>query len=206
MKLNLPDYVHFYRDRHGKPHCYFRRRGYPSVTLPLPWSTNFRMAYEEALDGTQLPKRQIGKDKVVPGTVADLITRYYQSKEWLELRATSKATYRRMLERFRAENGHRRVASLDREKVEKMLTNRASTPSAANNWLDRLRILMRLAIKLKMRTDDPTYGIKPYKIESEGFKRLTENELSDFSRLCHHGCGKTIIEAQNVDRNHSPKV
>ncbi len=50
-------------------------------------------------------------------------------------------------------NGHRRVASLDREKVKEMLANRASTPSAANNWLDHLRLLMRLAIDLKMRTD-----------------------------------------------------
>ncbi len=166
MKLKLPDYVHFYKDRHGKPHCYFRRRGCPSVTLPLPWASNFRMAYEEALNGTALAKRQIGKDKVGPGTIADLIARYYQSKEWLALRDTSRATYRSMLERFRAENGHRRVASLDREKVKEMLANRASTPSAANNWLDRLRLLMRLAIDLKMRTDDPTYGIKPYKIES----------------------------------------
>jgi hypothetical protein len=37
-------------------------------------------------------------------------------------------------------------------------------------------------------------------------KRPTENELSDFSRLWHDGCGKTIIEAQNVDQNHSAKV
>jgi hypothetical protein len=37
-------------------------------------------------------------------------------------------------------------------------------------------------------------------------KRLTENELSDFRRLWHDGCGKTIIEAQDVDRNHSPEV
>ena len=37
-------------------------------------------------------------------------------------------------------------------------------------------------------------------------KRLTENELSDFSRLWHDGCGKTIIEAQDVEQNHSPEV
>src|SRR6516164_5070204 len=37
-------------------------------------------------------------------------------------------------------------------------------------------------------------------------KRLTENELSDFSRLWHGGCGETIIEAQHVDRNHSPET
>jgi hypothetical protein len=37
-------------------------------------------------------------------------------------------------------------------------------------------------------------------------QRLTENELSDFSRLWHDGCGEAIIEAQDVDRNHSRKV
>src|SRR6202035_1113503 len=37
-------------------------------------------------------------------------------------------------------------------------------------------------------------------------ERLTENELSDFRRLWHDGCGKTISEAQDVDRNHSPEV
>jgi uncharacterized protein YjbI with pentapeptide repeats len=37
-------------------------------------------------------------------------------------------------------------------------------------------------------------------------KRLTENELSDFSRLCHDDCVEAIIEAQDVDRNHSTEV
>ena len=37
-------------------------------------------------------------------------------------------------------------------------------------------------------------------------KRLTENELSDFSRLCHDGCVEAIIESQDVDRNHSTEV
>jgi hypothetical protein len=37
-------------------------------------------------------------------------------------------------------------------------------------------------------------------------ERLTENELSDLSRLWHDGCSKTIIEVQNVDRNHSAEV
>jgi alkanesulfonate monooxygenase SsuD/methylene tetrahydromethanopterin reductase-like flavin-dependent oxidoreductase (luciferase family) len=37
-------------------------------------------------------------------------------------------------------------------------------------------------------------------------KRLTENELSDFSRLWHDGCVDAIIEVQDVDRNHSTQV
>jgi hypothetical protein len=42
-------------------------------------------------------------------------------------------------------------------------------------------------------------------VESEPY-RLTENELSYFSRLWHHGCVKAIIEAQDVDRNHPAQV
>jgi hypothetical protein len=41
---------------------------------------------------------------------------------------------------------------------------------------------------------------------AEKAKRLTENELSDFSRLWHDGCVEAIIEAQDVDRNHSTEV
>jgi hypothetical protein len=37
-------------------------------------------------------------------------------------------------------------------------------------------------------------------------QRMAENELGDFSRLWHDGCGVAIIEAQDVDRNHSPQV
>jgi hypothetical protein len=37
-------------------------------------------------------------------------------------------------------------------------------------------------------------------------QRLTENESSDFSRFWHDGCDEAIIEAQDVDQNHSPAV
>jgi hypothetical protein len=46
-------------------------------------------------------------------------------------------------------------------------------------------------------------GITAIRIEAE---RLTENELSDFSRLWHDGCAEAIIESQDVDRNHSAEV
>ena|ERR1700752_2361754 len=50
-----------------------------------------------------------------------------------------------------------------------------------------------------LRHDGLTNTVRP-------FKRLTENELSDFSRLWHDGCVEAIIEAQDVDRNHSTQV
>jgi hypothetical protein len=36
-------------------------------------------------------------------------------------------------------------------------------------------------------------------------KCLTEKELRDFSKLSFEGCVSEIIEAQHVDRNHSPE-
>ena len=55
-------------------------------------------------------------------------------------------------------------------------------------------------------THPDTYSALVDKTALAASERPTENELSDFSRLWHDGCGKTIIEAQNVDRNHSAEV
>ena len=49
-------------------------------------------------------------------------------------------------------------------------------------------------------------GLASFGASASDPQRLTENELSDFSRLWHDGCGKTIIEAQDVDQNHSAQV
>jgi hypothetical protein len=68
------------------------------------------------------------------------------------------------------------------------------------------------------RTDlvyqEPAGGLIKEQQYAEGFvltgwkiaKRLTENELSDFSYLWHDGCAEAITEAQDVDRNHSAEV
>jgi hypothetical protein len=50
-----------------------------------------------------------------------------------------------------------------------------------------------------MRATDPPTGFSAP-------KRLTQNELSDFSWLCDDGCGEAIIETQYVDRNHSTEI
>src|SRR5262249_9111243 len=86
------------------------------------------------------------------------------------LSPSTQATYRGIIERFRREHGHRRVAHLQRDKISEMLGNRVKTPSAANNWLRMVRMLMRFAIELRMRHDDPTLGIKTLKIRTDGFQ------------------------------------
>lgn len=128
---------------------------------------------------TPHPVVEIGAERTKPGTVAALVVTYFNSAQFRSLSPSTQATYRGILERFRADHGHRRVAHLARENAE-MLGNRASTPAAANNWLRMVRMLMRLAVELGMRTDDPTFGIKPLRIRSDGFQIWRPDQIAAF--------------------------
>ena len=68
-------YVHEFRDRHGKPRRYFRRPGFKRVRLPgLPGSQVFMDAYQSALDGGA--RIEIGATRSVAGTVGALVSAY----------------------------------------------------------------------------------------------------------------------------------
>jgi integrase len=58
----------------------------------------------------------------------------------------------------------------------------ADRPAAANNLLDRLRSLMRLAVDEEWRKDDPTVGLKGFAQKTEGFHSWTEDEIAAFER------------------------
>jgi hypothetical protein len=171
MMRKAPEYTHGFIDRHGKPRYYFRRAGRKQVPLPgMPWSPEFMAAYEAATKGDAAPRVELGANRTVPGTVAALVVAYFNSGHFLGLSPSTKATYRGIIERFRNEHGHRRVAHLQHEKLVEMLGNRSATTSAANNWLRMVRMLMRFAIKAKIRTDDPTLGIKTIKSKMMVFR------------------------------------
>jgi len=116
-------------------------------------------AHEAALNNEPLPKIGI-PGQTQPGTIADLIERYYRgSEKFANLKPSTQRSYRRVIEKFRAANGHRSVATLNRATIKKMLANRAETPAAANEWLKMVRALLRFAVDIGMRSDDPTIGI-----------------------------------------------
>jgi len=182
-EMRKPPYTHGFIDRHGKPRFYFRRAGYKQVPLPgLPWSPEFMTAYEAAMKGEAAPRIQIGANRTQPGTVAALVVAYFGSSQFLSLSPSTQATYRGIIERFRRDHGHRRVAHLQRDKLAEMLGNRVKTPSAANNWLRMVRMLMQLAIELGIRKDDPTLGIKTLKIRSDGFQIWGPEHIEKFRK------------------------
>ncbi len=172
-------YVHEFVDRHGKPRHYFRRTGFKQVRLPEPpGSQEFNEAYQSASEGAA--RIEIGATRSAGGSVGALVSAYLNSMGFKDLAAETQRSLRNILERFREEHGNKRVATLQREHVQKMVNGKAGTPSAARNFLKALRPLMTLAVELGMRGDNPTLGVKRPKIKTSGFRTWTEEDIAAF--------------------------
>ena len=173
-----PKFVHGYIDRHGKSRFYFRRAGFKKIPLSgLPWSPEFMAAYETALASTQ--RIEIGASRTNPGTINALVVTYYKSDGWHALAADTQKTRLRIIEKFRAQHGDKRVALLRREHILKML-GAIGKPSAKRHWLKAIRGLLRSAVP-GMRRDDPTEGIANIKLpKSKGHHTWTDDEIDQY--------------------------
>ena len=101
-------FVKSYRDRHGKARHYFRKPGAISIALPGEYgSPEFLLAYRDAVESA--PRRDIGADRIAPGTVAALIVLFYRSKGYRGCAAQTRSTYRNTLEKIRSAHGDKLV-------------------------------------------------------------------------------------------------
>jgi hypothetical protein len=115
-------YIHRFHDRHGKVRHYFHRPGFKPVALRgLPGSEEFMAAYQAAMAG-QEPAPQIGASKTKPGTVSAAVVGYFNSLAFRALSPSTQATYRGVLEAFRAQHGDKRIALLQCRDINKMLS------------------------------------------------------------------------------------
>jgi integrase len=179
-RMKLPSYVHAFVDRHGKPRFYFRRTGFKKTPLPgLPWSPDFMAAYQAALEGAS--PIEVGRKRCSPGTVAAAVASYFASASFASsLAPSTRSTRRRILERFREQHGDKRITTLGRVHIERMVETKAATPGAALNFLVTLRALMRYAVTVGLRADDPTVGIRAPKYRSGGFYTWSEDDIAKF--------------------------
>ena len=174
-------YVQAFADRHHRLRHYFRRPGFQRVALPgLPGSAEFMAAYELALGGVIAPKRQIGIERTVAGTLNALIVAYYTSADFRGLAASTQRARRNLMEGLRTRHGHRVVAELRAQHVRKLMDAKADTPEAANNLRKALRTLMRYAVDRGWRDDDPTVGVRKIRNRSAGFHSWTDEEIAAF--------------------------
>ena len=150
-------------DRHGRVRHYFRRDRGARVLLPgEPGSAEFMRAYEAALANGPQPSK--AKRRGAPGTFDDLLQTYFESMAFVRLAPSSKEAYRLTAEKLvREENiGHRLVAQLQREHVDRMMGSGQRRRARPTTPLGVLRILVRHAIELGWRTDDPTLRIRRF--------------------------------------------
>jgi integrase len=173
-------HVSAFRDRHGKVRFRFRRKGSRTVYLPgVPGSPEFAAAYAEAAAGVT-SKLEVGASRTAPGTINALAISIYASAEWSQLAPTTQSSRRNIIEAMRRDYGAFRVATLEQSHVRTMRDKKRDTPCAANNFIKVLRWMMAFAIERNLRRDNPVIGVKPLRIESDGFHTWTEDEVVQF--------------------------
>lgn len=176
-KIDLP-YVQALTDRHGKRRHYYRRAGYPRVTLPgTPGSAEFMAAYAEA--DARAP-RVDPREKVQPRSINALIVEYYSSASFLELRDSTKRGYRNILDRFRAQYGDKGAASIQTHHLEAIFHKMGDRTGAARNLRRRLNKVFGLAVRLGWRAGNPVAHTSAIKRKTEGFIPWSEDDIAQF--------------------------
>jgi integrase len=176
VTIELPEGVTVYRDRHGKARYRFRKTGMKAHAFKsAPGSAEFDAEYQ----GCFAAPIMAGEGRAVPGSINDLVNRFYQTPKWLAMKPSSKATYRGIIERFRAPRGSHPVSMLKTKHIDKILGDMSGTPAAANNLRKVLKRLFAYAIKIDMRADNPATESDKF-AEGDGFHTWTEEEIEQF--------------------------
>ena len=176
-------YVHAFRDRAGRMRYYFRRNGKRTPLPGLPGCSEFMEAYATLLSNRA---QHVGQRlAAAPKTFAALAIRYYGSPQYQSLSASSRTNYRRVIDGFLEEHGHRRVDQMTREHVDIVIGKMANRPGAGIILLKRIRTLIRYAMALGWTDRDPTAGVKGYK--SKEIHTWNEGEISIFERRWPEG-------------------
>ena len=188
-------YVNSFSNRDRKSQrvrYYFRRRGMQAIPLPgIPGSEEFMAAYSMAL--AMIPGiAEIGASRTSPGTINALAVDYYHSQEWKDLSADTRKKRWRIIERFRAKHGDKRVALLRREHIETMLAA-ITKPSVKRDWFKAIRGLLRQAVPTMLKVD-PTEGIASIKIpKSKGHHTWTDDEIEQYRAYWPLGTQQRLV-------------
>jgi hypothetical protein len=175
-------HIHEFRDRHGKVRRYFRRTGFPSVALQgRPGSTQFMEAYNSAMRGQVLPPSRYGD-----GSVGALWMSYCRSADYANLTASSRRTYRGIMNPILDAHGHRSFAGMQPAHARKIVEDIGATrPALANLTRSVMRRLAAFAVENGWRADNPFQKLVKYKLGEH--HSWTDEELFDFEKKCRWG-------------------
>ncbi|WP_030540293.1 tyrosine-type recombinase/integrase [Sphingobium sp. DC-2] len=172
----LPDNVTPFKDKCGRTRYRFRKKGLPQYLFRAePGSPEFMEEYDRAKNAVA-----VKKEKHAAGTFNAVIESYYRSKRWARMQESTRAMRRNILERFRAKQGHKPVNRLEARHVDKWMSEMADTPHAANNLRKILAQIMKHAIMLGLRRDNPVDVIDAIQTDGDGFHCWSEEEIAQY--------------------------
>ena len=127
---------------------------------------------------------------MVPRSIRALAIAYYDSAAFKALKPITQGVYRNIIDRFCRETdkdgqpyGDKSAVTMKSNHIEKLMEARADRPDSANGLRKVLREMMKVAIELEWREDDPTQGVKKIKPKKKGgFHRWTDAEIAQFER------------------------
>jgi integrase len=135
---------------------YFRRkiRGKDTyIRLPALDDPLFHSEY------ARLSAPEVERPKARPGTLAWLVADYRASAEWKAKSPKTRENQGRYLDLIAEKNGDRSVSGVRPVHVYKLRDQLADTPGKANVWLSVFGSIMRHAIRLGLRDDNPTAAV-----------------------------------------------
>jgi len=156
-------YIHGFRDRHGKPHYYFRYRG-KRWPIPAPGAEGFATAYDALLARIKANPLLVGSNvEFMPGSLAWAIGRFLASPLYSERAETTRRNYRRVLDQLREGWGAGLLRDLQPRHVRKIRNDIAGkSKSGADIAMSLISALWEFATEqLGLELDaDPTHGVK----------------------------------------------
>lgn len=189
-RRRLPANVSSFVDRHGKERFRFRKAGRPTYYFKsYPGSAEFREEYDAVSSSGAVPAIA----RAMPGTIDDLVARFYRSSGWEGAGADTKRVRRGILEAFRAQHGAKRVAKVTFEHIEAILVAKSRKrvdeetgrtvggKEAARSLRKQLVRLFGYAVKLKMIDHNPVELADRVKVPNTGgFHTWTEDEIAQY--------------------------
>lgn len=169
-----------YFDRHGKRRWRYRKRGFSAELGTEYGSPDFIERYEAAVNR----KKGIGADRTIPGSMDDLISRFYRGNHFRKkLKPSTRKTYEMHLEKFRADFGRTLVKEWKLRHIKRVRDERIETPGAANALLKLLKQIFDLAVDDEMIVSNPARAVKLLKYERYEIHTWDEGELARYAEV-----------------------
>lgn len=189
-KVSLPANVSSFVDRHGKERFRYRKAGLPVYYFKLHPGTkkNPSAEYKALIARKGAPETP----RAEPGTIDDLLSRYYGSTGFRKAGEVTRQKNRATLEEFRAAHGTKRVASIQFQHVEAILiakgekgVNRKGRaiggPEASDRLRKNLRRIFKYAVRLKMIEVNPVDLAETTRPpRTTGFHSWTDEEIAQY--------------------------